>query len=260
MRLSLLILATALSLCSNLRASDYLSFPSATEPVELFGPAGDQEHTLSEFIATYARATGQHCVMGRETESQAENVLLKSLSGMSLSIPPSRLQITFESYLDAHSFVLIPLTLEGPRLFQIVSTKSSEAGKLRIAALFLPQEHLHEAASHPAVLFSTVLALPTLDVRQTTTSLRSLFHDSITTSLLPMNMSESVLLTGQGDMVLTVTNLLMQAEQAAQATEQARIQAIEQARAPSSAAPSKAEGNQNAQVMATTRKTTCRQA
>ncbi len=243
MKLSLVCLATAILVAESAQAGDLLDFPIPDSSVVI--PANSDladadEFTIEDLIALYSKVTGQHCLMDSETQAYATNTLATPLAGEAMTIAPERLQVTFETFLIVNDFVFTPLTHGEPRLFTVTSLNTGARSTIKSLAMYLPPDRLDEAAAHPAMLFTTVVNVPHTDVRQVTTSLRSMFSDPNTQQMLPVGNAHAILLTGFGPNVVSLAQLLAVADEAERRASEERRRAYEESKADASAETSQA--------------------
>ncbi|HIF40746.1 MAG TPA: hypothetical protein EYQ74_06580 [Planctomycetes bacterium] len=243
MKLTLICLATAILVTESAQAGDLLDFPIPDSPVVI--PANSDladadEFTIEDLIALYSKVTGQHCVMSAETQAYASNTPATALTGEDMTIAPERFQETFEAFLMVSNFVFTPLTADEPRLFTVNSLYTGARSTIKSLAMYLPPDRLDEAAAHPAILFTTVVNVPHTDVRQVTTSLRSMFPDPNTQQMLPVGNTHAIVLMGLGPNVVSFAQLLKVADEAEGRAHEERMRAHEESKADESAETSQA--------------------
>jgi hypothetical protein len=132
-----------------------------------------------------------------------------------MTIAPERLQETFETFLFVNDFVFTPLTSDEPRLFTVTSLSTPARSTIKSASMYLPADRLDEAAGHPAMLFTTVIQLPNMDVRQVSTDFRRMFPDPNTQVILPVGNTHSMALVAFGPTLISIAHLLAVADEAA---------------------------------------------
>ncbi len=189
---------------------------------ELFNPptgpmtlvAGDSENPLTygDLVEQYGELTGQYFVV----RDDAKSMLRGSLNlDRTMTVPADEVQSVFEQLLKHGDFVLLPLTTAGTRILQVTSLATAARNNLRAHAIFLGPDELHLAAQHPALLFTATVALPHLDVRQVSNSLRTMITDANTQQMLPAGNSNSMIIVGFGDQVAGLTDTLRAMDAAA---------------------------------------------
>ncbi len=209
MKFSIACLAVAILVAESAQAGDILDFPIPDSPVVIPAQSESGGTSIADLIALYSEATGQHCVMGSETQGYANVTLVSSQPGQAMTIAPERFQMTFETLLVANDFVLTPLTAEEPRLFSITSLNTARRHTVSTLGIFLPADRVDDAAAHPAILFTTVIDLPDLDARNLASSMRHMFPDQNVSQLLAAGSTSSVAMWGFGPMVKRTRDLLM---------------------------------------------------
>ena len=202
-------LATAILFAPSAQAGDLLDFPVPESPVVIPAQTESGGPSIADLIALYSDATGQHCVMDSETQGYANATLVSSQAGKAMTIAPERFQVTFETLLVANDFVFTPLTADEPRLFSITSLNTDRRFTVRSLGIFLPADRVDDAAAHPAILFTTVIDLPDIDVRNLASSMRHMFPDQNVSQLLAAGSTSSVALWGFGPMVKRTRDMLM---------------------------------------------------
>ncbi len=177
----------------------------ATGPMTL--TVGDAENPLTyeSMVKQYAELTGQHIVMSDDSSSMLRHQLHLDRT---LTVPAVEVQTTFEHLLRKGDFVLTPLKQEGARLIEIASLSTSARNNIRSAAIYLEPHEMHLANLHPAMMFTTVLTLPNVDVRQVSNSMRTMITDANTQQMVPAGNSNSMVLLGIGQNLVSLVNAL----------------------------------------------------
>jgi hypothetical protein len=209
MKLSLACFAAAILVTESAQAGDILDFPIPDSPIVIPAQSESGGASIADLIALYSEATGQHCVMDSATQGYANSTPVSSQAGGSMSIAPERVQVTFETLLVANDFVLTPLTADEPRLFSITSLNTARRNTVSSLGIFLPADRVDDAAAHPAILFTTAIDLPGIDVRNLASSIRHMFPDQNISQLLAVGSTSSVAMWGFGPMVKRTRDLLM---------------------------------------------------
>ncbi len=202
-------------------------FPAPSGPMTLV--VGDTESPLTyqSMLNQYGELTGQHFVVNGDTS----NMLNVSLHlDRTMTVPAEEVQSVFERLMRHGDFVLKPLTREGTRLLELVSLQTSARSNLRGSALYLTADELYLAEQHPALLFTAVVTLPNLDVRQVSNSMRTMITDANTQQMLPAGNSNSMVLVGFGDQVSGTIGLLEAMDAAAGSSYKGLHQVFEVAR------------------------------
>lgn len=151
--------------------------------------------SLEDVLVQLERATGVHFVVPDAAREQ----LKRRGSGLlsDLEVPPSAAWRVVETMLAENGFLIEPSRAGSPVTITLVALMSNEPGNLKSRAIEIDAAELEECLSHPAVLFLVVIDVDSLDARQLSTSLRQLFPDQHTQSILPVTSSQ-LLMVGFG--------------------------------------------------------------
>lgn len=183
-------------------AADALSFPVPAGPVEVPAATADgQPASVTDLVEVYAAATAQSFVHAPDDAELAASTPLGLTEA--LTVPPERLQTVFESLLIERDFVLQVVSTEGPRILSVRSLRTGYRNQVRSRATFVSSERLDTMRAHPAMILTTVVDLPKLDVRQLANSLRTMIVDANTQQLLPAGASSSLVVTAPGGQLAT---------------------------------------------------------
>jgi len=174
-------------------------FPVATGDLVLEWPADGTAPKLHEVVDRYGQLTGQLMVTTQETRTLLQNARLPL--DRPTTVPAADVQSFFESVLIASDFVLTIERAEAPRLVQLHSLLTASRNNIRAKAQQVPAKEIELLRRHPAMLFTTVVDLPNLDVRQVSNSLRTMITDANTMQMLPAGNLTSMVLTGFGPQV-----------------------------------------------------------
>jgi len=159
--------------------------------------------SLHDAVVELEKATGVHFVVSDE----ARAILRASSSGLlsDLEVPPSEAWRVVETMLALSDVVLVPSNGTAPVTITLHSVLAQDS--LKGFAVPIDASNIEECADHPAVLFSTVVDTAPMDARQLSTSLRQLFPDQRTQSILPVSGSQ-MMLTGFGPELLTAVRMI----------------------------------------------------
>lgn len=179
----------------------HLAFPTPSDAIQI-----QKDLSMSSLIDLYSQATGQACLYNDETR----NYLQQSTVGLngSLTVPPDRFQEVFEAILNQNDFLLAVVCTEAPRIVKITSLNTGARVSVRSEAVFVPVEDLALMRSHPAMLLTTVVDLPRLDVRQLANAMRTMLVDANTQQMLPAGNTNSLVLTGRGAELASTVEML----------------------------------------------------
>ena len=190
-------------------------FPAPSGPMTLEAGSSDNPLTYKTLVDQYRELTGQFFVVSEDTKDMLTRPLFLDRS---MTVPVNEVQTVFEELLRHGEFVLEPLTTSGPRIIRLTSLLTNERNILRSRTTFLGPDELHLAERHPALLVTTVVNLPNVDVRQMSNSMRTMITDANTQQMLPAGNSNSMILVGFGDQVAALSDALHMMNEAADAS------------------------------------------
>ncbi len=179
---------------------------------------GDSGLTLEAFVKLCQEATGINFTYTPDTQQILAQKKLKMFGRK--TIPKSDFYAFFQIMMIINEFVCTKI---GPDHLAVVLIQSSAqtnrggGGTLKKDAVYVAPEDLDKYADQPAVLIHTVVDLPHVDARQLSTSLRQMFPDQQTQSILPVS-ATSLILTGFGSDVAAMVRMLNFVDAAAGAT------------------------------------------
>lgn len=190
-------------------------FPAPSGPMTLVVTDPENSDTCWSMVKKYGELTGQHITASADTQS----LLMQNRITLDrdMTVPVGEVQTTFEHLLFARDFILTPLKRDGTRLLEIQSLNSPARSNIRSTAIFLEPEELHLAEAHPAMIFTTVVSLPHVDVRQISNSMRTMITDANTQQLLPAGNSNSMVIVGIGQSLIGIADTLKTVDEAAAA-------------------------------------------
>jgi hypothetical protein len=170
---------------------------------------------LERVMAEYERATGLHLI----TSPDVAAVLAKTSSGLSqtLEIPAERVHASVERLLLQQGFVVTLLQDQQPILIGI---ERIENPMVRTRAYPVASANIDSVADHPALLVSTMVTLPSTNVRELSNSARQLMTEAFLQQMVPLGNGNSLMLVGRGSEIATLVKTLKQiddVERAAQA-------------------------------------------
>ncbi len=164
--------------------------------------------SLHDVVVELEKATGVHFVVSDE----ARTSLRASSSGLlsDMEVPPSEAWRVVETMLAQSELLLVPSRGTEPVTIALTSMVGQGSSTLKGYAVPIDASALDECADHPAVLFSTVIDIHPMDARQMATSMRQLFPDQRTQSMLVLDASQ-MMLTAFGPQLLTVVRMMQNA-------------------------------------------------
>lgn len=167
----------------------------------------EQAPSLYDAVVELEKATGVHFVVSDE----ARKVLRASTSGLlsDMEIPPSEAWRVVETMLAQNELVLVPSRGAEPVTIALTSALERGGHELKGYAVPIDASAIEECVDHPAVIFSTVIDIHPMDARQMSTSMRQLFPDQRTQSILPLDGSQ-LMLTGFGPQLLTSVRMMQE--------------------------------------------------
>jgi len=91
----------------------------------------------------------------------------------------------------------------------LTTTLQPDSGTLKGYAVTIDASAIEECADHPAVIFSTLIDISPMDARQMSTSMRQMFPDQRTQSILPLDGSQ-MLITAPGPQLLAAVRMMQE--------------------------------------------------
>ena len=186
-------------------------FPEPKSGISIRVTPGE-EMKLDALLAEFSKVTGLHLVIAKE-DSMIVRATSTGLMG-SVDVPAGEVYPWVESLLVHNGVVLAPMTDREPRLVSVSTLMSGaqRGGSLRNSAIFVPAEEIAAYSRHPAVLVTTVMNLPSVDVRTLSNSMRTMFTDANTQQIIPVGNSNSLIMTGFGSSVASMVTMLNRIE------------------------------------------------
>jgi type II secretory pathway component GspD/PulD (secretin) len=187
-------------------------FPAATEDLALSWPEGSEGLSMVDVVSAYGAATGQRISMRAETIDQLRNT--KAPLDRPTAVPAAEVQATFEALLRATDCALTVDRADGVRIAGVHSMQTYARNSIRHRARRISSERIDLMRGHPAVIFSTVVDLPNVEVRQVSNSLRTMIVDANIQQMLPAGNSNSMIVVGYGDFVADMVEHLREIDAA----------------------------------------------
>lgn len=200
-------------------------FPAPRTGLTLHVGDAGEAMTMLDLCAAYAQVTQQRLTFDEDTGS-----LLRSRRvqlDRSLDVEPEELQQVFETVMMASAFAVIPVLSEPTPVFRVESLQGPGRSNLRASAIPIAPEDAAILEKHPAVLFTTTLHLPNLDVRQLSNTMRTMITDANTQQLLPAGNSNSLVMVGFGSQLAGLRSTLLTINAAAGANIEDRRSVVE---------------------------------
>jgi type II secretory pathway component GspD/PulD (secretin) len=199
--------------------ADPFPTPSAGLKIQI---APGEEMSLEKLLDEFSRVTGQNLLITEQT-CQA---LKASPTGLnrSVDVPASEVYAFVESVLTHNQHVFEVLSDHEPRLLAVhnVAQLRDSNRSLSDLAQYVPAKDIGLYARHPAVLVTTMVELPSTDVRMLSNSLRTMLSDTITQQIIPVGNTNSLVLGGSGASVANLVTVLRECDEGARRAEEAR--------------------------------------
>ncbi len=181
-------------------------FPPAQGALEIVVAEDMTGTSYMDLVIEYGELTDQNVTYSEDTATLLRQMRVHA--GRSMAVPADEVQETFEHLLVQSNFCLQILKAEGVRVLEVVSLATAARNNIRASAQYVDPDDLDMIARHPAVIFTTVVSLPNLDVRQVSNSMRTMITDANTQQLLPAGNSNSMVIVGFGDGVAKLAKTL----------------------------------------------------
>lgn len=187
-------------------------FPPPREGFTIRG--GSDSMRIAEMLDELTRVTGIAVQMTPQSRSIAE----KAAVGLnrSVEVPASEVYRIVETLLRVNDLVVVHLSDAEPRMWSVVAVFAAggRGEHLRTDALVVSEPELERWTDHPATLITTTIELPHTDVRTLSNSMRTMFTDANTQSVIPVGQS-SLMITGFAREVHGLVRMLRRIDEAA---------------------------------------------
>jgi hypothetical protein len=205
-------------------SADPFPTPSSGLKIQI---APGEEMSLEKLLDEFSRVTGQNLLV---TESTCQ-ALKSSPTGLnrSVDVPASEVYSFVENILAHNQHVLQVLSGHEPRLLAVHDLAQTRRS-LSDLAQYVPVKDIGLYARHPAVLITTMIELPSTDVRTLSNSLRSMLTDQITQQIIPVGNTNALVLGGSGAAVANLVTVLRECDEGARRAEEARMKEKERER------------------------------
>jgi hypothetical protein len=209
----------ALAPAASNAAADPFPTPSSGLKIQI---APGEEMSLEKLLDEFSRVTGQTLLITQDT-CQA---LKSSPTGLnrSIDVPASEVYAFVENVLAHNLHVLEVLSDHEPRLLAVHNLQNLRNSNRPLSDLaqYVPVKDIGLYARHPAVLITTMIELPSTDVRHISNSLRTLLSDTITQQIIPVGNTNALVLGGSGTAVANLVTVLRECDEGAKRAEEAR--------------------------------------
>jgi len=193
------------------RLADFL--PPAKHALEI---QGGSQTTLDQLIGMLAEATGIQFAIDPTTRGALQQTSAGLIAP--ISVPPDEAWRWVEGLLAHNHYQLGVISNRPPQLLGVFPPLQ-RPDQPRPNALSLAEADLVQCTEHPAFLYSMVLDLPHVDVRQLGNSLRGLaVEPSGQQAVIPIGNTNSIIVMGAGSEVATLVGILRQVEESARKT------------------------------------------
>ena len=181
------------SLLSRNPAADIL--PPATRELVVPGTA-EEDPSLLDLLREFTDCTGQKPLMDEEAHRSLAEVSVPLLAGT--VVPQAEVYPFVESILVHHGVYIAPVKGGRVPMLCVFHTSAGRGapGRFMAWAKVLPED-LPAMEDHPALLVESYLYLPNLEVRQLSTSMRTMLSDQRTQMMIPVA-DHGVLVRGSG--------------------------------------------------------------
>jgi len=172
------------------------------------------EKSLDDLLADVSRSTG---VVFSIDENTVRPMLRKAHVSISqpVTIETGSVYPWFESLLTQHGFYLASLTDAAPPLVAVYARNSPQSHVGSPPSLAVPADRIDFCRQHPALLVTTTVDLPHVDVRTLGNSLRGITGNDQAGMIMPAANTNTVVLSGTGQTIANLVDLLNRVESAA---------------------------------------------
>lgn len=186
-------------------------FPQATKSLTIGATVmGEDPVTLADVVRMFSESTGLTISVSDPDRMRLEQTSAGLMTGV--TVPTGAVYSFVETMLIEHDFALTLLRSEAPMLLGLYHLPTFEGTAPYSAVLSLSEAELM-AFDHPAVLVSTLLNLPHIDVRTLANSLRAVPKEKVTT-VIPIGNTTTVVFRGPARSVRGLVDMVRQADRA----------------------------------------------
>jgi len=163
--------------------------------------------TLEQFVKICQENTGINFTYSADTVSLLQSTKVRMFGPK--VIPKDEFYSFFQIIMIINRFVCTRIGPDNLSVVVVASLDSPARASIKQDAVYISPDEIDEYANQPATLVQTVLHLPNMDVRSMGGSMRQLVIDPNTMQLIPVPESSSVILTGFGSNVSSLSQMLM---------------------------------------------------
>lgn len=163
--------------------------------------------TLEQFVKICQENTGINFTYSQDTVSLLQQTKVRMFGPK--VIPKDEFYSFFQIIMIINRFVCTRIGPDNLSVVVVASLDSPARASIKQDAVYISPDEIDEYANQPATLVQTVLHLPNMDVRSMGGSMRQLVIDPNTMQLIPVPESSSVILTGFGSNVSSLSQMLM---------------------------------------------------
>ena len=167
--------------------------------------------TLEAFVKVCQENTGINFTYSQDTVSLLKQTKVRMFGPK--VIPKDEFYSFFQIIMIINRFVCTRIGPDNLSVVVVASLDSPARASIKQDAVYITPDQIPEYANQPATLVQTVLHLPNTDMRSMGGSMRQLVVDPNTMQLIPVAESQSVILTGFGSNVSSLSKMLMLMDQ-----------------------------------------------
>jgi hypothetical protein len=166
-------------------------FPTPEKGFEIHDIANT---TIADMLAGFSAVTGEQLMYSQGTASLLMEYKTQLLGD--LEVAPRDVYPVVQSILNQNGFAMVDVSRDEPRVLAIKSIYNVDRNDILKNARFVPEHQLEEYARDAALIISTIVELPNVDVRPLSSSMQQLALDPTTMRIIPFPQSNQVLLMG----------------------------------------------------------------
>jgi type II secretory pathway component GspD/PulD (secretin) len=200
-------------------ATDPFPVPTSGLKIQI---APGEEMSLDKLLDEFSRVTGQNLLVSKDTCPGLRSV--PTGLNHSVDVPASEVYSFVENVLAHNQYVLQVLSDHEPRLLAVNNVGPNRGNNRPLADLaqYVPVKDIGLYARHPAVLVTTMIELPSTDVRTLSNSMRVLLSDASTQQIIAVGNSNTLVLGGSGASIANLVTVLRECDESARRAEEAR--------------------------------------